>query len=55
MARVAVELAKEQPENVQQTINSMLANANGQNLSPSEKEALLNRIRQYLESNKTAR
>ncbi len=55
MARVAVELAKEQPENVQQTINGMLTDANSRDLSPSEKEALLNRIRQYLESNKTAR
>jgi TRAP-type uncharacterized transport system substrate-binding protein len=55
MARVAVEFTKDQPENVQQTINSMLANANSRDLSPSEKEALLARIKQYLESNKTAR
>lgn len=48
-------LAKEQPENVQQVIGNMLASTNGQNLSPSEKEALLNRIRQYLESNQAAR
>jgi len=55
VARLGTELAKDQPENVQQTIGNMLANANSHDMSPSEKEALLNRIRRYLESNQTAR
>ena len=55
MASVGSQLAREQPDNVQQAIGNMLANTNGRELSPSEKEALLNRIKQYLESNQTAR
>jgi len=55
VAGLGTQLAKEQPENVQQAIGNMLASTNGQNLSPSEKEALLNRIRRYLESNQAAR
>jgi len=55
VARLGTQLAKDQPANVQQTIGDMLANANSHDMSPSEKEALLNRIRQYLESNQTAR
>ncbi len=55
LAHVGTQLAKDQSENVQQTIGNMLANTSGRDLSPSEKEALINRIRQYLESNQTAR
>ncbi len=55
LARLGGQLAKEQPENVQQVIGDMLSSTNGRDLSPSEKDALLNRIRQYLESNQAAR
>ncbi len=54
-ASVGTQPGKEQPENVQQVIGNMLANSNGRDLSASERDALLNRIRQYLESNQTAR
>jgi len=51
VARLGTQLEKEQPENVQKAIGNMLGNTNGHDLSPSEKEALLNRIKQYLETN----
>jgi hypothetical protein len=55
MARLGTQLARDQPENVQQAIGNMLASTNGRDLSASEKEALLNRIRQYLENKQAAR
>ena len=53
VARLGTQLEKEQPENVQKAIGAMLGSTNGHDLSPSEKEALLNRIKQYLETNQT--
>lgn len=55
MASVGAQLAKDQPDNVQQVIGNILSSTSGRELSPSEKEALLNRIKQYLDSNQTAR
>ncbi len=51
-ARLGGELGKDQPEELEQSITGMLANAN--DLSPSEKQALFNRIRQYLDINQRA-